>query len=71
MGREKPLIFVSVYLVMNNNCIHMRAEGPNIRGGCTENPLEKYNNRKPNAHLILIASLPLLFAKRKHVLDYF
>jgi hypothetical protein len=49
----------------------MRAEGPNIRGGCTENPLEKYNNRKPNAHLILIASLPLLFAKRKHVLDYF
>jgi hypothetical protein len=50
VGREKTLNSGSGYHVMNNTCIHLRAKGPNIymyrRGEYTNNPLEKYNNRK-------------------------
>jgi hypothetical protein len=48
---------VSVTNVMNTTCIHMGNGGPNIymyrRRKYIENPLEKYNNRKPMTHLIL------------------
>jgi hypothetical protein len=52
-GGEKnlTLVFGSVYHVLNDTCIHLRAKGPNIYtciegGEYTKTPMEKYNNRK-------------------------
>jgi hypothetical protein len=61
LGRREnlTLVYGSVYHVMNNTCIHLRAKSPNIymyrRGRIYKEPLKKNNNRNTNTYLIVLA----------------